>query len=110
MSSVPATLQAPTSEVTEASLLSPWPMSRLVPFTCVNACGKRRALRGETKAEAQTHQSPVLIYSTMGYYHQNWVSRIDLWPFSSHHYVASISVALALSPSSSLPGLGQGIA
>lgn len=48
MSSVPATLRDPRSEVTQATLPSPWPLGRLAPFTCVNACGKRRALRRST--------------------------------------------------------------
>lgn len=110
MSTVLAALQDPRSEVTQVSLPSPWPMGRLAPFACVNACGKRRALKGEKKVEAQIHQSLALGYSTMGYWNQKWISLIDLWPFPSHDYVASILMALAFSPSSSPPCWGLGIA
>jgi len=40
MLSVPAALQDPRFEVTRVSLLSPWPVGRLVPFTCVNPVAK----------------------------------------------------------------------
>lgn len=106
MSNVPAAPQDPRSEVTPASLPSPWPVGRLAPFTCTNACCKRRAFRGEKKAEAQTHWSPALGYGTMGYWKQNWVNPIDLWPFPSPEHL----MALAFGPSSSPPSSGQGIA